>query len=535
MKTTSRAIACWAAALLPSLVSLGQTPTPAPENHTLNRLIEMTNNPKPDVRLAAAMALQGLGPKGKTAVPALTRLLSDQDGGVRRWAAFALCEIGPDPKTAVAPLTKMLDDPDWDVREAGAVTLGKIGPEAKMAVPGLTKMLSDKELVNRNVAVYALEKIDPEAVAAAPVPAIAKLLGGEDLGRETLKALTQSGRSGKAAVPVLIGWLKKKDANSSVRIRAIRALGHLGPEAKEAIPDLIEMLHDRSPPDADFYTTANAAFDALCEMGPSARKVLPQLIKFVNDFVYPVVRDRPEEMKKVGSSKPAMVNAIVQWLHIPASSSARSHAEKLWSLLGEEDIPSITFLLRSNDASDRSRALDKLREFKAAAVPALVELLEKDDSDLRRSALEVLRDLDAAAKDTVPALVPLLNEHDPDIRQFAFETLRDFGPAAKQAVPAIVKLLRKKLGSPFRCGHHLGANRARCQAGRGVVDRVAQGHGRRRAGLRHGGPGPNRSRGGCRNSRPHRAIARPQSSGSLGRGLGPGKDRSRRKRGRAGA
>ena len=57
------------------------------------------------VRQAAAQAFWYIGPKAKTAIPALTTLLKDKDDGVRGDAAEALGDIGPVAKTAI-PLSR---------------------------------------------------------------------------------------------------------------------------------------------------------------------------------------------------------------------------------------------------------------------------------------------------------------------------------------------------------------------------------------------------------------------------------------------
>jgi HEAT repeat protein len=57
-----------------------------------------------------------------------------------------------------------------------------------------------------------------------------------------------------------------KDDDESVRYRVARALGHIGPDAKAAIPALIEALKE---PDARVRV---AAAEALMEIDPEAAK-----------------------------------------------------------------------------------------------------------------------------------------------------------------------------------------------------------------------------------------------------------------------
>jgi HEAT repeat protein len=98
---------------------------------------------------------------------------------------------------------------------------------------------------------------------------------------------------GKEAVPVLIELVREEEP--WVRILAIRSLGRIGPEAREAVPALIEVLGDSrifdsfDEPRWDWeggslsdwaclpvYQEAAAALGAI---GPDAKAAVPDLIK----------------------------------------------------------------------------------------------------------------------------------------------------------------------------------------------------------------------------------------------------------------
>ena len=131
IKTTSIILAILAAILLPCVVARGQTRDATSEARLLRESIEKTNDPNRDVRVNAAIALRNMGPRAKTALSALTRLLNDKETRVRYRAAQALGAIGPEAKSAVPTLTKSLDDDYWVVRTESALALGKIGPGGK--------------------------------------------------------------------------------------------------------------------------------------------------------------------------------------------------------------------------------------------------------------------------------------------------------------------------------------------------------------------------------------------------------------------
>ena len=78
--------------------------------------------------------------------------------GVRQAAAVALGGIGPEAKTAVPALTDLLNDKERAVRHAAASALGNVGPEAKTAIPALTELLKEQGVI-RETAAEALTKI----------------------------------------------------------------------------------------------------------------------------------------------------------------------------------------------------------------------------------------------------------------------------------------------------------------------------------------------------------------------------------------
>jgi HEAT repeat protein len=76
------------------------------------------------VRTAAAMALEEIGPKAIAAVPALIHTLEqDKREDVRRAAAEALGSIGPRAIEAASALSRALEDQSAYVRWAAAKAL----------------------------------------------------------------------------------------------------------------------------------------------------------------------------------------------------------------------------------------------------------------------------------------------------------------------------------------------------------------------------------------------------------------------------
>jgi HEAT repeat protein len=244
-------------------------------------------------RPATALALGNLGSDAKATIPALVDLL--QDDKCREEAAFALGQIGgTDAKAAVSILVRLLADNDELVQTTVAASLKKLG---KRAVPGLIEILKSKS-EQRTLAAGALGEIGPDAKAAVPllvdllqdekcreaaalalgriggldakeaIPILLKLLDDDD---ELMRmaAATALAKTGKDAVSPLLDFLK---GQSSHRFLAAYALGEIGPDAKPAIPLLVDLLDDD---DKILRMTAATA------VGKFGKDAVPPLIEFV--------------------------------------------------------------------------------------------------------------------------------------------------------------------------------------------------------------------------------------------------------------
>ena len=164
----------------------------------------------PMIRQAAARALARMGPAAQAAKPALLRCLQgDPSAPVRSNAACALGWLGKDPEL-IPPLIKALDDQDKEVRRYAAYALSLLSPTSAPAVPKLIERLEDPHM----------------AYMAA-------------------RALGAIGAPARPSIPQLIKALRRD--NSLARMEFVIALGKFGPEAKQAIPDLLVLANDTDP------------------------------------------------------------------------------------------------------------------------------------------------------------------------------------------------------------------------------------------------------------------------------------------------
>lgn len=192
---------------------------------------------------------------GKPLVPGLAAALNDKDTQIRRAAVFALSQIGPDAKAAVPALIKALDDPDKG-KEIGG------------------RAISD-------CAADTLAIIGPGAAEAIPaLMGIARSSLKRDLRMRAVWALGEIGPQSKEVIPLLRKLMKDDKEAELIRARAAQALGRIGPKAREAVPDLIKALEIEDKQDPNHSLRWNAA-EALGKIGPEAKSAIPTLKRLV--------------------------------------------------------------------------------------------------------------------------------------------------------------------------------------------------------------------------------------------------------------
>jgi len=229
---------------------------------------------RPELRMAAANALRGLGDAG--ALPALTETLDDANPRVRARAARACGAIGDE--AAADALAARLDDPAGDVRREAADALAAIGTSRALS-PLLSAAADENEEV-RYAAVTALggyqgsEAIDPligaldddsDVVRRAAVFSIVELLAAAPTEqshriRETVvDRLDSADRSVVDPLVELVEESNQPRERRNVAWLLGRVAGDEGYE--DAVAALIDAL------EADDSTTAQFAATSLVELG----------------------------------------------------------------------------------------------------------------------------------------------------------------------------------------------------------------------------------------------------------------------------
>ena len=208
----------------------------------------------------------------------MRNLFKDKDDELRFLAVRTLYRLRVVDKDIMPTLAEGLRNPT--ARGEVLVALSQAGPEAQELVPVLKELLKDNGAAAvRPSVIGILVRLDPRTPELVPeLSAVIKSANPAGLNelqaRGAADKLGELGPEAKAAVPILIGALKGRDA--SLRSMVVLALGKIGPDAAEAVPALMEACKDDPTIAAIFYET-------LGHIGPAAKEAVPLLRQVLRD------------------------------------------------------------------------------------------------------------------------------------------------------------------------------------------------------------------------------------------------------------
>lgn len=391
----------------------------AARGQDVNAAIARLQNGKDADKVAAAVTLADLGPKAEPAVPALITALQGKNEDVRLNCALALGRIGA---PAVKPLGALLAGDRSSDRFYAVWALGMIGPAAKETAPAVVKLLADRDEHVRRKAAFALGRIGPE-----PQAAIGPLIGlladaNGDVRQSASEALARFGAQG---VPALIDALKSD--SPALQREAARALGRIGSDAKDAVPQLKTV----------FLTAGNASAEAAEALGHIGKPAIPALVECVTS---PAAEVRKKAVQVLGTLGADAVPSLVDALADKNADVRQAAAAALAPLrIGDKMVVlALAHGVHDSDQAVRRQCLTALQNLGPAArlaAPKLVAALKDSDGPNRLQIILVLQNLGEAEREVLPVAAGLLKDADPQIRQSAVNLL------ARQGSPALPHLI----------------------------------------------------------------------------------------------
>lgn len=158
-------------------------------------------------------------------------------------------------------------------------------------------------------------------------------LSAEDLHAEAQYAFAALGSKGKSAVPQLMQICEE---NKSSRLTAVLCLTHIGPDADEAVPLLVEVAGDTN------FIPRLLALGALGAIHTRPEMVVPLLSNLLTNSSTPSELHAAWALQKYGPSAKSAVPALMQAVHGPnalvrgAAKDALTVVEPGWSVKEEQ-------------------------------------------------------------------------------------------------------------------------------------------------------------------------------------------------------
>jgi HEAT repeat protein len=340
-------------------------------------------------------------------------------------------------------------------------------------------------------------------------------------------AMTRDLQTGSYPVTEVAGktlaqWKRElKNADASVRARAIQAIALFGPAASEAVPLLVERCLDRDASPrvkaviilrvvpvnkADVpkvvealarrispYQEAQAvvryeAVRTLARFADQARSAIPALVEGAEDKNCCEVRQACLAVLRHAGFDPKAgpdaraTRAMLRGLH-DATAQVRHEATIGLGAMGRPADPALrATVIKSLQEGLESRdkvqviwshvsfmSLDKVTE---AGLGAIVKYLKNSDQEVRLQALEALATIGPEAKSCVPTVLAALEDRDSAIASAACTTLSRLGDSSQRVVTALLGLITRKdltvAGSALAALAELGAKEPR------VADSLAE-------------------------------------------------------------
>lgn len=282
------------------------------------------------------------------------------------------------------------------------------------------------------------------ALAAPNFGKLNELLGSpeRDQRREASHQLRSLGAGAKPMLAQLIAALGDSDPQVFADVTA--AIAEIGPDAKDAVPRLIEITDSRKgrgfrPRDRE-QASLRASF-ALSKIGAAAR---PELISALKSDDTGIRRGAAKALGMMGvDAKDAVPGLIENLGH--ADELLRADAVEALALIGDAAVGPLVSSLGWPDPRLREGSARALGELGRAAGPASGPLLraasdEKDESVLAAIVKAIPR-TGAPHQQCVPVLVKALCDGREPIRRAAVNAFVFVRPPGDVAVPALVKLL----------------------------------------------------------------------------------------------
>ncbi len=202
----------------------------------------------------------------------------------------------------------------------------------------------------------------------------------------------------------------------------------------------------------DVEACRSAAVNWLLELGPDARAAVPRLIELALHSSNPAIASRAVSLLGVvGANSPGAFAALDQLLkqRDPKTQEAIALSISCFGSKAAEAVPELLQIAQTNANPKAFYAVTALGAIGPAAAPAVPWLATMlNDDDFQDYALGALENIGPAAAPALPQLLPLLEGKHPGLKVRALQVILRLGPAARAAAPQLEKVVRDSEGVP---------------------------------------------------------------------------------------
>lgn len=386
-----------------------------------NDLIPLLADEKWQVRKAAADTLVLIGP---SVIPLLAQTARHENQHV---ALYSISVLGRLQDKSLAPLLAEIykSTQDTQIKRNIIIALGQI--QDGVSILNEAVLLPDL----REEALVAIEKIAaPEAIDN-----LAIVLQKEQwhLRKKAAKCLS---KIGEPAVAKLMDILNNGDRIAQAF--TVIALGNMGQDAAQAVPQLIATLHKTT----DKALKQNIMF-ALVNIKVQIKDTMMALQKYLSAKDIRLKRSAISAIGKMGELGAVY---IPKFLYEAQQSPKKLRGVVINAIadMGEKAIRYIVPFLKNKEMLHReiiAAALGKMGKNAHKALPFIVSALENSSGNARKEMIKAIRDIGPQGAFAIPMLSVFLRYEDWQVREIAAQAIGAMGKKAEIAVPVLLPLL----------------------------------------------------------------------------------------------
>jgi HEAT repeat protein len=358
-----------------------ETPRSDIKERVLLALRSAINDGSPQVRTAAASTLSSLGPAATSAVGDLERAVLGPDLSLRVDAASALLRIDPvhtRSRVTAAMRSLRLDDSIPRQNQGPRILQILAEQEGEDAVAAmLIPLLKHREMTRRHQAIYEL--ITYCSGSNALMPLLVECLTSDDGGVRCDAAcylLKHQPTLASHALGTLVEQLLEPLDGSDLPWDLIRRLKTESPEYLAAVTrSMLDALNRQDKPDR-----RNNAILTLGEIGPEARSAVPILLEVAKSADRNCALTAVQALVRIDSvSAQTEIPAIVDWMLSGEKRTIRLGAMAVLRDIGPPAAAAVPALLEAAEEKDLSisaAAIESLSRIEPATAAALKRAIE---------------------------------------------------------------------------------------------------------------------------------------------------------------